>query len=119
MPGQRRVRRDARLPRPQEGERQAVPRRAGLLGVGGRDSLGLHFTWRPRPDAVDRVVPELEAALAPSRARPHWGKVFSAGAAEIATLYDRHADFVRLVDRMDPRGTFGNRWLERHVLGAR
>ena len=83
----------------------------------GRDSVGLHFTWRPDQAAVLRVLALLEAALAPFGARPHWGKVFVAEATTIAPLYPRHADFARLVDRLDPRQAFRNAWLERHVLG--
>jgi hypothetical protein len=40
-----------------------------------------------------------------------------ANAATIATLYERHGDFVRLVERLDPRGAFRNQWLQSHVLG--
>ena len=83
----------------------------------GRDSVGLHFTWRPDHAAVLRALALLEAALAPFGARPHWGKVFVAEATTNAPLYPRHADFARLVDRLDPRQAFRNAWLERHVLG--
>ena len=69
------------------------------------------------PEAVARVLVELEAALAPFGARPHWGKAFRATAAEIAPLYERLPDFARLAQRLDPRGAFRNDWLERHVLG--
>jgi xylitol oxidase len=65
------------------------------------------------------VLAELEPALAPFGARPHWGKLFLARAEQIAPLYERYADFVALVERLDPRGAFGNAWLDRHVLGAR
>ena len=77
----------------------------------GRDSIGLHFTLAPDPAGVARVLPRLEAALAPFDARPHWGKLFVA-----APRYERHADFVALLERLDPRGAFRNDWLERHVL---
>jgi hypothetical protein len=30
---------------------------------------------------------------------------------------ERHADFVRLQERLDPRGAFRNQWLKSHVLG--
>jgi xylitol oxidase len=83
-----------------------------------RTSVAVHFTWKPLPDDVAALLPDLERALAPFAARPHWGKVFSAGAAAIAPLYPRHADFVRLTERLDPRGAFRNAWLEAHVLGA-
>lgn len=31
--------------------------------------------------------------------------------------YARLPDFVALLERLDPRGAFRNRWLETHVLG--
>jgi len=65
---------------------------------------------------VARVLVDLEAALAPFAARPHWGKAFRATAADIGPLYTRLPDFVRLARRLDPRGAFRNDWLERHVL---
>jgi xylitol oxidase len=82
------------------------------------DSVALHFTWRPEQEAVERVLVELENALSRFAPRPHWGKLFLAGAAEIAPRYARHADFVRLVERLDPRGAFGNDWLAARVLGS-
>ncbi len=83
----------------------------------GRDTVALHFTWSPEPAAVRRALAEVERVLAPFEARPHWGKLFLAGAGEIAPLYERHGDFVALLDRIDPSGTFRNDWLRRHVLG--
>ncbi|MGA8338846.1 MAG: D-arabinono-1,4-lactone oxidase [Solirubrobacteraceae bacterium] len=83
----------------------------------GRDTVALHFTWSPEPAAVRRALAEVERVLAPFGARPHWGKLFLAGAGEIAALYERHGDFVALLDRIDPRGEFRNAWLRRHVLG--
>jgi xylitol oxidase len=64
------------------------------------------------------VLVDLEAALAPFAARPHWGKAFRATAGDIAPLYERLPDFARLAQRLDRRGAFRNDWLERHVLGA-
>jgi xylitol oxidase len=81
------------------------------------DSVGIHFTWKREPDAVREMVIQIENALTPFEARPHWGKVFHADAAAIAPLYKRHSDFVRLVERLDPRGAFRNTWLKKHVLG--
>jgi xylitol oxidase len=90
-----------------------------------RDSVAFHFTWTPRPAEVDavlaeleRALAELERALAPFAARPHWGKVFLAQAAILTPLYPRHADFVELVERLDPRGAFRNPWFEARVLGG-
>ncbi len=82
-----------------------------------QDSVAIHFTWKREPEAVEQLVAQIEAALTPFEARPHWGKVFQAEAAAIARLYPRHADFVRLQERLDPRGAFRNSWLKAHVLG--
>ena len=84
----------------------------------GRDTIGIHFTWRKDEPAVRDVLAVLEPALAPMRARPHWGKLFLAGAEGIAGLYERRDDFVRLMERLDPQQKFRNAWLERHVLGS-
>lgn len=81
------------------------------------DSVGIHFTWKREPDAVQEMVIQIEDVLAPFEARPHWGKVFHADAAAIAPLYPRHADFVRLLEWLDPRGAFRNAWLKARVLG--
>ena len=79
----------------------------------GEDTLAIHFTWRPDQPAVERVLVAVEAALAPFSARPHWGKLFLAGSAELRPLYARAADFLALAERLDPRGAFRNAWLER------
>jgi xylitol oxidase len=84
-----------------------------------QDSVAFHFTWRREQQAVEQVLRELEDALSPFGARPHWGKVFVAGAADVAPLYSRHADFVDLLERLDPRGAFRNEWLDARVLGPR
>jgi xylitol oxidase len=83
------------------------------------DCAAIHFTWKREPDAVQEMVAQIEDALTPFQARPHWGKVFHAEAAAIAPLYRRHSDFIRLVERLDPRGAFRNAWLKAHVLGEK
>jgi xylitol oxidase len=84
----------------------------------GQDTLAVHFTWLPDRAGVERALVEVEAALAPFGARPHWGKLFLAGAAAIAPLYPRLPDFAGLVRRLDPRGVFANAWLHQRVLGG-
>lgn len=54
----------------------------------------------------------------PLGARPHWGKLFLARAADLAGGYDRLDDFCALVHRFDPDRKFGNPWLHAHVLGG-
>ena len=79
-----------------------------------RDSVAIHFTWNRDPEAVERVLADVEAALAPFDARPHWGKLFLH-----APRRTRAADdFLALAERLDPDGKFHNAWFERHVIGS-
>ncbi len=88
-----------------------------LSGSYHRETLALHFTWRNRPDEVDQAVREVEAALAPFAARPHWGKVSHVAPGALPGLYPRLAGARALFDRLDPDGVFSNGRLER--LGVR
>lgn len=72
------------------------------------DCVALHFTWRRDVPAVTALLPTLDRALAPFAARPHWGKLFETTPERLHTAYPRLDDFSRLVQQMDPRGTFGN-----------
>jgi len=83
----------------------------------GRDSLAIHFTWRNDQARVLAALPEIESALAPFGARPHWGKVHLLDAATLAARYPRFDDARDLFARRDPDGTFRNGALDR-VLGA-
>lgn len=83
----------------------------------GQASVGLHFTWKPDQEAVERVLPLIEERLAPLGARPHWAKLFTADAAALAPLYPRFADFRKLAEGLDPEGKFRNEFLERKVFG--
>jgi len=78
-----------------------------------RDSVAIHFTWKRDPEAVERVLVDVEAALAPFDARPHWGKLFLH-----APPHPRGDDFLALAARLDPDGKFHNDWFARHVIGS-
>ena len=91
--------------------------RLWMSGEYGRDTVGIHFAWEHDQSAVEDVLGQLEAALAPLGARPHWGKLFLADPAAIAPLYERRRDFVSLQRRLDPRGAFRNLWFTESVLG--
>jgi xylitol oxidase len=88
-----------------------------LSGSYGRETMAIHFTWRNAPDQVDAVLKEVEAALEPFAARPHWGKVSHVTAGQVAELYPRLRDARDLFERLDPDGRFSNNRLER--LGVR
>ncbi|MEU8603946.1 FAD-binding protein [Streptomyces parvulus] len=82
----------------------------------GRNTVAAHFTWVEDTAAVLPVVRELERALAPFAARPHWGKVFTTPSAALRALYPRLDDFRSLARALDPAGKFGNGFV-RGVLG--
>ncbi|RFA20025.1 FAD-binding protein [Subtercola boreus] len=84
----------------------------------GRDSVCLHFTWKPLGPEVGALLPAIEAALRPFGARPHWGKVFAADRQALAPLYDRMPDFVALAERVDPGQKFRNDFLRATLFGA-
>lgn len=71
----------------------------------GRPTVGIHFTWAA--DAPAEAIQAVEQVLAVFDPRPHWGKVFSQ-----AAQYERMPDFVRLVEKYDPDGKFGNEFLD-------
>ncbi|MGB9011879.1 MAG: FAD-binding protein [Aeromicrobium sp.] len=72
------------------------------------DCAALHFTWRRDVPGVMACLPALDDALAPFAARPHWGKLFTTTPERHHAAYPRLVDFGRLVERIDPTGTFGN-----------
>ncbi|MFI9642493.1 FAD-binding protein [Micromonospora sp. NPDC051925] len=80
----------------------------------GRDTLAVHFTWVDDAAAVQPVLAEVEARLAPFAPRPHWGKVFSIEPAEVAATFPRYADFAALLGELDPAGTFRTPLLDRY-----
>ena len=64
-----------------------------------------------------KLLPRIEKELAPFKARPHWGKLFTMEVGELSKRYERLPDFKRLVQEYDPRGKFRNDFLDAHVLG--
>lgn len=81
----------------------------------GRDSVAIHFTWKPDWDAVRGILPQIEDALAPFGARPHWGKLFTISPDRLGPRYPKRAEFAALLRRHDPLGKFRNEFLERYL----
>lgn len=81
----------------------------------GRDSLYLAFHV---PAGTDHraYFGGLEPILRDAGGRPHWGKVHTRTAADLAPAYDRFGDFLALRDRLDPDRVFANDHLRR-ILG--
>jgi xylitol oxidase len=82
----------------------------------GRESVAFHFTWQPDWEAVRRVLPTIEEALAPFEPRPHWGKAFTMAPEAIRSSYEKLPKFVELLDRHDPGGKFRNGFMSRNIF---
>ena len=80
-----------------------------------RPSLAIHFTWKLEPEAVGKLLPQIEAKLAPFAARPHWAKVYTMNSTQIDPLYPRANDFRALAQAFDPKGKFSNAYLRNHI----
>jgi xylitol oxidase len=80
--------------------------------------VAIHFTLTQETEAVIKLLPEIEKALAPYNAKPHWGKLFTMPGAKLASLYPKMNDFKKLVAEYDSQQKFRNGFLERNLYGA-
>ena len=55
---------------------------------------------------------DVEAIMREHDARPHWGKMHTRRADELATLYPKWGEFVRAREELDPMRTFANVYTE-------
>ncbi|WP_263379653.1 FAD-binding protein [Granulicella paludicola] len=82
-----------------------------------RDSLAIHFTFKPETDAINALVPYIEEKLAPFDARPHWAKVFRVPPAQLAARYPKMDSYKALTRQHDPQGRFRNQFLDTNIFG--
>jgi FAD-linked oxidoreductase len=84
----------------------------------GRDTMYLAFHTHHRSDWRDHAAyfAGMEAILRGHDGRPHWGKVHTRAAADLAPAYQRFEEFLAMRDRLDPDRVFANAHLRR-VLG--
>ena len=83
-----------------------------------RDSLAIHFTWKPEWPAVQKLLPQIEAKLAPFNPRPHWGKLFTLPSAKVQQAYPKMNDFKALTKQYDPNGKFHNQFIDAEIFTA-
>lgn len=74
----------------------------------GRDSVTFHFTWVKDLARIRPLIAEVEDALMPLGARPHWGKLTALAPRDMAALYEQIGAFAQLARKFDPSGTFRN-----------
>jgi len=80
-----------------------------------RDSMAIHFTWKPEWPAVKALLPLIEKQLEPFNPRPHWAKLFTIPPAQLEAKYEKLPDFKSLVKQHDPSGKFRNAFLETNL----
>ncbi|MGI8521749.1 MAG: D-arabinono-1,4-lactone oxidase [Nocardioides sp.] len=81
----------------------------------GRDSMYLAFHTHHGTDHTAYFA-GVEAILRAHDGRPHWGKVHTRTAPDLAPTYPRFGEFLAMRDRLDPDRVFANAYL-RQVLG--
>jgi xylitol oxidase len=86
-----------------------------LSGAFERDCLAIHFTWK-KLDAIYPVIEKVEEALRPINYRPHWGKVFTADATYLKSVYPKIGEFQALVQALDPAKKFENTFTRTFLL---
>jgi FAD-linked oxidoreductase len=86
-----------------------------LSTAAGRDTTYLAFhTHRSVPH--EEYFALLEPILRAHGGRPHWGKLHTRTAADLAPAYPRFEEFLAMRDRLDPGRVLANAYLRR-VLG--
>ena len=83
----------------------------------GQSCVTIHFTWKQDWPAVRKLLPVIEKELAPFRARPHWGKLFTMAPAELRSIYEKMPEFIALSKKYDPLGKFHNEFLNTNIFG--
>ena len=79
--------------------------------------VAIHFTWKQDWPNVSKLLPVIEKELAPFKARPHWGKLFTISPETLKSIYTKLPDFIQLAQKYDPQGKFRNEFLNRNVFG--
>jgi FAD-linked oxidoreductase len=80
-----------------------------------RETVYLAFHVNGRTDHT-AYFEGVERVMVAHGGRPHWGKLHTRSAEDLAAAYPRLGEFLTLRDRLDPDRVFTNRYLER-VLG--
>jgi len=80
--------------------------------------VSIHFTWKQDWPAVRKLLPVIEKELAPFKARPHWGKLFTTSPAELKSIYQKLPDFIQLSKKYDAQGKFRNEFLSTNVFSS-
>ena len=86
-----------------------------LSTASARDVMYLAFHVNKQTDHR-AYFESVEQVLKAYDGRPHWGKLHTRTAADLAPAYPRWEEFIAVRDRLDPDRVFTNAYLRR-VLG--
>ena len=89
---------------------------AWLSTASGRETVYLAFHVNAQTDHASYFC-GVEEVLRRYDGRPHWGKLHTRSADNLAPAYPRWEDFAKLRTELDPDRMFANAYLDR-VLGA-
>ena len=83
-----------------------------------RDSLAIHFTWKPEWPEVGKILPQIEKQLEPFEPRPHWAKLFTLPPATLQSRYRKLDEFKAFLKTCDPDGKFRNEFLAANLYSS-
>ncbi|MEP6846834.1 MAG: D-arabinono-1,4-lactone oxidase, partial [Panacibacter sp.] len=83
-----------------------------------QDSVTIHFTLKQEIPEVMQLLPVIEKALAPYKAKPHWGKLFTLTHTQLISLHQKMPEFVNMLKQYDPKGKFRNAFLDKNIYGV-
>ena len=81
-------------------------------------SMAIHFTFKPEWPAVQALLPQIEASLAPFSPRPHWGKLNTVSSAQLHREYTKMSAYQALLKQYDPQGKFRNQFLGTEIFAV-
>lgn len=85
-----------------------------------RPCLAILLTWQAKADEAElrsKVLPLVEAALAPFGVRPNWALLFTMAPPALDAAFSHMRDYRELLARLDPAGKFRNPFINRHIFG--
>ena len=96
------------------------------LAVAGRSRVALAIAfglnralWGEDGSGLMEAAGDLERALAPFQAKPHWGKLTAMTGDQISTLYgEKLQQFRALANSMDATAKFENDWSAKFLMNG-
>jgi xylitol oxidase len=77
--------------------------------------VAIHTTWK-QDEAVMNLLPLVERQLAPFKAVPHWGKLFTMAPSLVQSGFEKSKYFKQLMNQYDPKGKFRNEFLNKNLF---